>query len=79
MRSIFILHRLNNKFYGIPEDNALLSERLVKEVIHELGHNFGLVHCRNQECVMKSSTYVEDIDLKSLEMCDRCREELKTV
>jgi len=75
--SVVSLHRLNNKFYGIPEDNKLLSDRLVKEAIHELGHNFGLVHCSNQECVMKSSTYVEDIDQKSHEMCDQCRDELR--
>lgn len=74
--SVVSLHRLNSKFYGLDEDVRLLSDRLVKEVIHELGHNFGLVHCSNQKCVMKSSTYVEDIDHKSVEMCDRCREEL---
>lgn len=72
------LHRLNNKFYGLPEDRELLAERLVKEAIHELGHNFGLVHCSNYDCVMKSSTYVEDIDMKSVEMCDNCRRELKS-
>jgi len=77
--SVVTLHRLNNKFYGIPEDSGLLTERLIKEAIHELGHNFGLVHCGNQECVMKSSTYVEDIDLKSVEMCGRCREELRSM
>jgi archaemetzincin len=77
--SIVSLHRLNNKFYGLPEDKELLSERLVKEAIHELGHNFGLVHCANQECVMKSSTYVEDIDHKSVEMCDTCRRELNSM
>lgn len=77
--SVVTLHRLNNKFYGLPEDRELLTERLVKEAIHELGHNFGLVHCNNQECVMKSSTYVEDIDHKSVELCDRCKMELKAL
>ncbi len=75
--SVVSHHRLNNKFYGLPEDRELLTERLVKEAIHELGHNFGLIHCSNQECVMKSSTYVEDIDHKSVEMCDNCRRELR--
>ena len=77
--SVVTLHRLNNKFYGLPEDNNILSERLAKEAIHELGHNFGLVHCNYQECVMKSSTYVEDIDQKSHEMCERCREKLRVM
>jgi len=75
--SVISLHRLNNVFYGIPENKRLLKERLVKEVIHELGHNFGLIHCSNQSCVMKSSTYVEDVDQKSEEMCGRCQELLR--
>jgi archaemetzincin len=75
--SVIALHRLNNKFYGLPEDNELLTGRLVKEAIHELGHNFGLIHCNNQTCVMKSSTYVEEVDQKSAEMCIRCQDLLR--
>lgn len=75
--AVVALHRLNNKFYGLPEDNELLTERLIKEALHELGHNFGLLHCANPDCVMKASTYVEDIDQKSQEMCDRCVEQLR--
>lgn len=71
--SLVSLHRLNNKFYGLPENGALLTERLIKESIHELGHNFGLVHCHDPKCVMRSSTYVEDIDSKSHDLCQRCR------
>ncbi|MCA1757107.1 MAG: hypothetical protein LC649_06590 [Bacteroidales bacterium] len=37
---------------------------------------FGLVHCQNPECIMRSSTYVEDIDQKKLKFCPTCREEL---
>lgn len=75
--SVIALHRLNNKFYGMAENSGLLIERLIKEAIHELGHNFGLVHCNNQSCVMKSSTYVEEVDQKSEEMCSRCQELLR--
>jgi len=75
--SIISLHRLNNKYYGLPENKKLLTERLIKEAIHELGHNFGLIHCRDHRCVMKSSTYVEDIDFKSTELCPRCFEQLR--
>lgn len=77
--SIVSLHRLNNKFYGLPYDEKLLTQRLIKEAIHELGHNFGLVHCSNPVCVMRSSTYVEDIDQKSEEMCSRCVEDLRSL
>lgn len=74
--AVVSLHRLNNKFYGLPEDNRLLTERLVKEAIHELGHTFGLVHCSNPACVLISSTYVEDIDQKTGELCAQCRQYL---
>ncbi|MFA6008702.1 MAG: archaemetzincin family Zn-dependent metalloprotease [Desulfobacteraceae bacterium] len=74
--SLVSMHRLNNAFYGLPENRDILTERLIKETIHELGHNFGLVHCPNQRCVMRSSTYVEDIDHKSRDMCNTCRDQL---
>ena len=68
------LYRLNNERYGMPPNNDILLERLKKEVIHELGHTFGLIHCNSPECVMRSSTYVEDIDLKEGHLCRACRE-----
>lgn len=64
--------RLDNELYGMPADPGLLFERLVKEAVHELGHTFGLVHCHRSTCVMASSNYVEGIDLKGAEYCDRC-------
>jgi archaemetzincin len=73
---IVSLHRLANPFYGLPRDDGLLRERLEKEVLHELGHMFGLVHCRQFECVMRSSTYVEEIDLKRAAFCPECAERL---
>ena len=66
------LHRLANEFYGLPRDDALLRRRLEKEIVHELGHMFGLYHCHQFECVMRSSTYVEEIDLKREEFCPAC-------
>ncbi len=71
------IYRLNNERYGISADNKLLSERFKKEVIHELGHTFGLIHCHSPACVMRSSTYVEDIDQKKPYFCHNCRSELE--
>lgn len=65
-------HRLQNERYGLDPDHALLVERLRKEVLHELGHTLGLFHCRNQECVMHSSTSVEEIDVKGGGFCPAC-------
>jgi archaemetzincin len=69
-------YRLDNKFYGLPDNPALLRERLLKEAIHELGHTYGLFHCHNLECVMQSTTYVEGIDFKSSRFCDKCWDKL---
>lgn len=70
------IYRLSNESYGIKADKQVLVERFRKEVIHELGHTFGLIHCRNATCVMRSSTYVEDIDQKGSMLCNQCRAEL---
>ncbi|HEY6951748.1 MAG TPA: hypothetical protein VI758_05035, partial [Bacteroidota bacterium] len=70
-------HRLQNQFYGLPVDDLLMQERLQKEIVHELGHTFGLYHCRQFECVMRSSTYVEEIDLKHTGLCGACEELLR--
>jgi archaemetzincin len=69
-------HRLAAELYGLPANPPGLFERLTKEAIHELGHTYNLVHCFDNRCVMASSTYAEEIDLKSERFCDRCREEL---
>jgi archaemetzincin len=68
-------YRLSNERYGIKTDEDLVQERFIKEVIHELGHTFGLIHCHIPTCVMRSSTYVEDIDQKSAHLCLNCRKE----
>lgn len=73
------LYRLSNVRYGMHSDKQLLLDRFKKEVIHELGHTFGLIHCQNPTCVMRSSTYVEDIDQKNQHLCHVCRNELASL
>jgi archaemetzincin len=69
-------YRLKNELYGMRQDENLLHDRFRKVCIHELGHAFGLIHCHTPTCVMKSSTYVEDIDLKRHHLCIKCRNEI---
>jgi len=69
-------YRLKNELYGLEKNNALMVERFSKVVIHELGHLFGLIHCQNPVCIMRSSTYVEDIDQKENKFCINCQSEL---
>ena len=69
--------RLRSEFYGLPSDEGVLVERTIKECVHELGHAFGLVHCEAYDCVMHSSTTVDEVDLKRSEFCAQCRSRLQ--
>ena len=65
-------HRLRPEAYGLPADDDLLTARAEKEALHELGHTYGLLHCPAPDCVMRASTYAEEIDLKPAALCERC-------
>ena len=69
-------YRLPNERYGLPADRHVFAERLLKESMHELGHTYGLIHCRALDCAMHISTYVEDIDTKPAEFCRECEQKL---
>ncbi len=66
-------HRLTQEFYGLPSDRTLLTERLVKEAVHEVGHTAGLTHCDDYECVMAATHAVEWLDLKTAIFCADCK------
>jgi archaemetzincin len=70
-------HRLASERYGLAPSPALVRQRLHKEALHEIGHTYGLVHCHYGRCVMASSTYAEQIDLKSEHFCPRCLAEVR--
>ncbi|MBV9667768.1 MAG: hypothetical protein JO327_06520, partial [Nitrososphaeraceae archaeon] len=44
--------------YVLKADEYLFYQRIVKEAVHELGHAFGMNHCRNTSCVMHFSALV---------------------
>lgn len=66
------MRRLCPDAYGLPRDEDLVARRLHKEAVHELGHTLGLRHCSHPTCVMRASTYVEEIDLKDGAFCPAC-------
>lgn len=47
-------------------------DRIKKEVVHEVGHVFGLKHCNNVLCVMYFSNSIYDTDRKNFKFCSRC-------
>lgn len=72
--AVVSIHRLRQEFYHLPCDDELLSRRLKKEFIHELGHCYGLIHCDNPNCVMFLSNSMMNIDNKHSTFCNRCEE-----
>ena len=69
-------HRLQNSFYGLQDDRERLEERMLKEVIHELGHLAGLRHCTQANCVMTSSSSADELDVKDILYCKVCLKKL---
>jgi archaemetzincin len=71
--AIVSLCRLREEFYGSAPDEVLLLKRALKEIVHELGHTFGLAHCTNPGCIMHFSGCLADTDRKELLFCPECR------
>ena len=74
--AIISLTRLRNEFYKLPEDKSLFRKRVFTEAVHELGHTYGLGHCRNLRCVMLFSNSLIDTDMKGSNFCQRCKSSL---
>ena len=70
--SVVSVCRLHEEFYSGLSDDELLFKRTIKEILHELGHNFGLRHCDNWDCVMHSSPGIEEVDIKGSTYCSNC-------
>jgi archaemetzincin len=71
--AVISLTRLRQEFYGLRRSTRLFHDRAVKEAIHELGHTYGLGHCRDPHCIMHFSNSLRDTDEKGPEFCARCK------
>ena len=77
--AVISFHRLRQEFYGLDRNDDLLSQRLLKEAIHELGHTLDLRHCHDYRCVMASAHAVEWIDLREPVLCENCQSHLTSI
>jgi archaemetzincin len=73
--AVISLARLHQEFYGLPPDEKIFMRRALTEAVHELGHTYGLSHCRDPHCVMFFSNSLADTDRKGYRFCKRCLNE----
>jgi archaemetzincin len=71
--AIISITRLRQEFYHQPEDPNLFHRRILTEAVHELGHTYGLGHCKDPQCVMFFSNSLMDTDRKGPDFCPLCK------
>jgi len=64
-------------FYCATPERRMV--RFAKLLVHETGHTFGLLHCRQPPCVMRFADGYETLDDTRLAMCARCERSLCAV
>ncbi|MFX1278659.1 MAG: hypothetical protein ACFFA3_04530 [Promethearchaeota archaeon] len=72
--------KLKEEFYDRTKDEDLFKERILKEIIHEIGHILiGPSHCEREFCVMRFSKDVDEVDRKSYNLCNKCKSKLENI
>jgi archaemetzincin len=71
--------RLRQEFYGFGPNLSLLSSRIIREAVHEVGHTYGLLHCAHAECPMSLSNTIVQVDRKGEDLCQSCWTRLEMI
>lgn len=76
--TVISLHRFTSSARRLfPSERKLFETRIEKLFMHELGHNFGLPHCPNGNCVMRYANSMLELDATSAYNCSDCLEKLR--
>jgi len=76
--SVISLHHFASSARSLfPSERRLFETRIEKLIMHELGHNFGLQHCSDENCVMHYANSMFDMDTAGAYYCDECLGKLR--
>ncbi len=71
--AIISMSRLRGEGESFAPLKSVFLRRLLKLCLHELGHTFGLGHCKQDGCLSGFSANLETLDGKNLAFCKYCQ------
>lgn len=74
--AIISLKRLDDTFYGLPQDQMRFLSRAIKEGVRFLGLSMGMRPLDDPQCIMSPSRSIEDIDRKIPGFCPPSQEDI---
>jgi archaemetzincin len=64
--------------YRLKSSGSETVDRVVKVAMHEAGHNLGLRHCKNTDCVMQDAAEkISTIDRVERALCEQCKKQIR--
>ncbi|MHC4598610.1 MAG: hypothetical protein ACYS47_06360, partial [Planctomycetota bacterium] len=73
---VYSIARYRFEYINQAKDITLL-KRALKVSAHEIGHIFGLTHCRRWLCVMNGSNSITEADRRPVFLCPACLAKLR--
>ena len=76
---VLSINRFTDPKDGKSPSTAVIRKRALTLAAHEIGHMFGLPHCRYYQCVMNGSNGLSETDRSPLHLCPVCLRKLDYV